>query len=108
MKLTHPKCGKQFPNGNRAGHCAACCETFIGLAAFEAHRVGEHGTGRRCEMKPYVSHRRAAPGGLVITTFGHWQDDNGYWHYGEKLTAEQKAELWPTSDETKPGEGHAA
>ena len=77
MKPTHPKCGKQFPNGNRAGHCAACCETFIGLTAFEAHRVGEHGTDRRCELQPK-----------------HWQDENGYWHHGDKLTEEQKAQMW--------------
>jgi hypothetical protein len=73
----HPKCGKSFPGGNRAGHCAACCETFIGAVAFDAHRTGQQGIDRRCEL-----------------TAAHWQDESGYWHVGEKLTDEQKAKMW--------------
>ena len=79
----HPKCGKRFPGGNQAGHCAACCETFIGLGAFEAHRVGTHTPDtRRCELQP-----------------DHWQDERGYWHHGQRLTEEQKAKLWPKEED---------
>jgi hypothetical protein len=81
--ILHPKCGKRFPNGSRAGHCAGCCETFIGNTAFEAHRAGEHGTPeRRCEIGP-----------------NHWQDDRGHWHVGPRLTEEQKAKMWPKDEE---------
>lgn len=91
MKLVHPKCGKQFPNSSRAGHCSGCCETFIGLASFENHRTGDHATGRSCQIKPYTSYHTEYPHTIV---FGHWQDDDGYWHFGEKLTTEQKAKMW--------------
>lgn len=37
---THPKCGKSWrQRGNRTGHCAACHETFEGLALFDAHQL---------------------------------------------------------------------
>lgn len=87
--ITHPACGKQFPNGPRAGHCAACCATFVGLGAFEAHRVGEHGVDRRCQLQPYEGTTEEGK-----PKFGHWQDDKGYWHYGERLTKEQREKLW--------------
>ena len=75
-----PDCKKTFPGGERAGHCAACCETFIGLAAFEAHRVGEHGTpDRRCELKPETYTNSKGQ-----TAHGHWRDDNGYLHIGQR------------------------
>jgi len=77
----HPKCGKSYPGTKTAGHCSGCCETFIGLGAFEKHRIGEHGKDRRCEI-----------------TKDHWTDDRSYWHIGAKLTNEQKAELWPTKE----------
>ena len=61
-------CGKAFPHSERAGHCTACCETFIGIGAFDTHRTGRHGTpDRRCEL-----------------TDKHWQDERGYWHIGER------------------------
>lgn len=78
--ILHPKCGKRFPNGSRAGHCAGCCETFIGNGAFEQHRVGDHETDRRCEIQG-----------------GHWLDDSGHYHYGPRLTDEQKAKMWGKS-----------
>ena len=84
----HPKCGKRFPSGTQAGHCAACCETFIGNTAFEAHRVGEHGKDRRCQIQPYET---ATDNG---TRYGHWADQNGYWHHGRKLTTAEKEEIW--------------
>ena len=37
---THGKCGKTWKQrGNRTGHCGKCCETFEGLALFDAHRA---------------------------------------------------------------------
>lgn len=81
MKLTHPACGKTFPNGSRAGHCSGCCETFIGLTAFEKHRIGDHNVDRRCDT-------------LTDGENGYWLDESGYWHHGPKLTDEQKAKMW--------------
>ena len=80
--VLHPKCGKRFPGGPRSGHCSGCCETFIGLASFEVHRVGKHGEDRRCEV-----------------TEEHWADARGYWHYGPRRTPEQIAEMFGTGDE---------
>ena len=71
MTLTHPKCGKTYPSSERVGHCAACCETFKGLKAFDLHRVGQHGTGdRRC-----LTVLELQEGELWDT------DNNGYWRY---------------------------
>ena len=66
-KLASHKCGATFPNSSRHGHCSGCCRTFVGLAAFDAHRVGKHGVDRRCEIREQ-----------------HWQDAKGYWHYGPR------------------------
>lgn len=85
-QATHPKCGKTFPAGNQAGHCASCCQTFIGNTAFENHRIGEHGTpDRRCAIQPYET-----VGDDGKSRYGHWKDDRGYWHHGRKLTDEDK------------------
>lgn len=87
---THPTCGKTFPGSNSAGHCATCCETFIGLTAFENHRVGDFPDGRRCEIQPYES-----VGDDGKTRFGHWADDRGYWHHGKRMTqADKEARGW--------------
>ena len=76
----HPTCGKEYPAGDRTGHCASCCETFYGSETFDSHRRGEPGPERHC-INP------AAEGGL-------WRmDDRGRWHYGERLTSEQLARL---------------
>lgn len=88
MKITHPKCGKNYPSNNTHGHCSGCCETFVGITAFDAHRVGE-GPERRCEIQPYET--PTVTGG---TRYGHWKDERGYWRHGRKLTAEEKTELW--------------
>ncbi|WP_296249646.1 hypothetical protein [uncultured Stenotrophomonas sp.] len=85
---THPKCGKTFPRNNTHGHCSGCCETFSGLVAFDAHRVGE-GHERRCEIQPYET-----PTDNGRTRYGHWRDNNGYLHYGKKLTRAEKEHLW--------------
>ena len=87
--LTHPKCQKRFPNGSRSGHCSGCCETFIGLVSFDAHRVGDHGTNRRCEIQPYET---TGDDGKV--RYGHWVDDKGYIHHGKRLTTAERREIW--------------
>jgi hypothetical protein len=70
VKLTHPKCGKAYTHSERVGHCAACCETFKGIIAFDLHRVGEHGAGRRCLTV------------LELQEVELWDTDNkGYWRY---------------------------
>jgi hypothetical protein len=35
--VEHGKCGKVF--GANRSHCGGCCETFIALSHFEAHRT---------------------------------------------------------------------
>jgi len=85
----HPACGKTFPAGTQAGHCPTCCETFIGGTAFDMHRVGMPGTPQRhCEIQPYESVGKSGK-----TVYGHWADELGYWHYGKKATAEEKARM---------------
>lgn len=66
-QITCPRCDNRYPNNSRAGHCGGCHETFIGLGAFDAHRVGPHGPERRCEV-----------------TVAHWADKSGHWHIGER------------------------
>ena len=45
----HAKCG-QWWTGTLTSHCSGCCETFSGLAAFDAHRTGSHAKGdRHCQ-----------------------------------------------------------
>jgi len=79
-KVTHPKCGKQFANAASVGHCAVCCETFVGQGAYDKHLT-------RTEKGNYF-HRAPAEVGLW------WLDERGYWHHGTRLTEEQKAELF--------------
>ena len=87
MLVTHPKCGKQFPANNTHGHCASCHETFVGLAAFDAHWLGTS-DDRQCWPPEDLKGQ-------------WWRDDHGYWHKGPKLTEEQKATIWttPTTEE---------
>lgn len=86
---THPKCGKHYPGNNTHGHCARCCETFAGLTSFDAHRVGTPGSdARRCEIQPYEI--PTENGGV---RYGHWMDNNGFWHFSKRLTAEEREEL---------------
>jgi len=74
-RVYHPKCGQSFPNNNTTGHCAACCETFIGLTAFDKHRRGGF-----CNE-------------LVDGDRGFWLDKQGHWHWGERWDAETKARI---------------
>lgn len=48
---THSRCscGRQFNGADSSGgHCGACHDNFNSLTAFDRHRVGKHGTDRRC------------------------------------------------------------
>lgn len=89
----HPTCGKRFPGGAQAGHCAVCCETFIGNTAFEAHRVGDW-DNRRCEIQPYETTSDDDK-----TRYGHWQDDKGHWHHGKRLSKDERAAIWGDKEE---------
>ena len=82
-KATHPKCGKTFPGGDSAGHCAVCCETFIGLATYDAHLTRDE-SGAYQHLDPAAADATAK----------WWLDDRGYWHKGNRLTAEQKATMF--------------
>ena len=45
----HGACGKSWKQrGNRTGHCAACHETFEGLALFDFHQRRNPDGGVRC------------------------------------------------------------
>ena len=101
-KTTHPKCGKTFPGGDGSGHCPSCCETFIGLTAYDAHRVGAHGEDRRCEIQPYELTDDDGK-----TRYGHWMDERGYYRHGRRLTKDERAELWPTTTEFPADAGEA-
>jgi hypothetical protein len=79
----HPRCGKRFPSGHRAGHCAVCCETFIGLATFDRH-LSRDEEGKYLHLDPATADADQK----------WWADDNGNWHKGDRLTEEQKAEMF--------------
>ena len=89
---THGACGKTFPAGERAGHCGACHENFIGLTAFDAHRTGPY-DNRQCVIQPYETTTETGS-----TRYGHWADDRGYWRHGKQLTDAEKAALFPRKD----------
>lgn len=74
MRITHGACGKSWQGGERSGHCSGCHRTFYGLTTFDRHRKGGE-----CRY----------PGDLPGPW---WVDDDGQWHYGERLTEEQKRE----------------
>lgn len=85
---THGACGKTIPTGSRAGHCGACHENFIGLTAFDAHRTGPY-DNRTCQIQPYET-----VGDNGKTKYGHWADNNGNWHHGRQLTADERTALF--------------
>jgi hypothetical protein len=45
--IQHPACG-QWRTGLSRSHCPACCRTFSTDSVANKHRVGKHGTDRRC------------------------------------------------------------
>lgn len=78
--VLHPKCGKRFAAGDRTGHCGACCESFFGLAAFDAHLVRGADHCVTCSAP-------SADG-------GEWHRDSaGRWHIGEPMSAAAVARL---------------
>ncbi|MCX2747172.1 hypothetical protein OOZ51_05000 [Arthrobacter sp. MI7-26] len=77
--VIHPKCGKRFASGDRTGHCAACCETFYGLAAFDQHLIR-------------ADHRVSCS--VPTADGGEWHlDSAGRWHIGEPMSAAAVARL---------------
>ena len=68
--------------GNRTGHCANCHETYIGEAAWNNHYHMNFDTGEMFCRSP------------VLVEGKWWLDDEGYWHYGKRLTAEDKERIW--------------
>ena len=53
--------------GNRRCQCGACKEYFNSVAAFEKHRIGDHGVNRRC-MSPKAMYQA----GMSINGAGFW------------------------------------
>lgn len=72
----HPKCGARFPANDSTGHCAKCCRTFYGLAAFDQHQTRDGGT--------VTCNDPAESDGPW------WLDEDGRWHYGHRMTEEVK------------------
>jgi len=79
----HPKCGKRFGNAQTIGHCAVCCETFVGLATFDAHMSRDE-AGKYIHLAPETA----------AAKHKWWADDRGYWHKGARLTEEQKTAMF--------------
>lgn len=85
-KTIHPPCRdcrKTIPNGSTGGHCAKCHESFRGDAAFDNHLRRRDDGHADCQ---HPSNIEKANGGI----HPYWQDDKGVWHYGAKMTEEQK------------------
>jgi hypothetical protein len=36
------QCGRNYPTGERGGHCTNCHQSFTSDSAFELHRTGPH------------------------------------------------------------------
>ena len=78
-RVTHGACGKSWNQaGNKSGHCSNCHETYYGTTAFDAHQ--------KLVADQIVCERRGE----------WWQDDDGQWHKGRRLTAEEKKKIWGT------------
>lgn len=77
MGVLHPKCDSRFPNSNNTGHCAECCQTFVGLTAFDRHL--DHTGGN------LYSHLLPEDG-----VDDWWLDERGSWHWGKRMTKEEK------------------
>lgn len=74
-------CRRNIRNGNnRVGHCPNCHNDFSGITAYDIHLTRDKDTGK-------VSCKN-------LDTLQGWFDERGVWHAGEKLTAEQRAEIW--------------
>jgi hypothetical protein len=89
--ILHPECGTRFPASERTGHCGNCCRTFYGLAAFDQHQSVTDGSVRCSD-----------PSADTVTAKGEpkpwWLDDKDRWHYGERLTEEQKQKMGWTNE----------
>lgn len=83
--VLHLKCGKRYPNGDRTGHCAKCCESFFGSGAFDRHFYYDDAGEFTCRD--------------MGTLGAPWRlDTEGRWRHGEEMDAEAKARLRPDGD----------
>lgn len=73
----HPKCGTRFPSNDSTGHCAKCCRTFYGLTAFDQHQTAVDGAVTCTDPD-------------TETGKPWWLDEDGRWHYGERMTEQAK------------------
>ncbi|WP_156837314.1 hypothetical protein [Nesterenkonia alba] len=74
------KCRTVYRSNNKIGHCGACCRTFSGLGAFDAHRQGNHGPERHC-ADPATHPEKEK----------WWTDQLGIWHKGDRFDSETLA-----------------
>lgn len=74
--IVHAKCG-QWWTGTRTSHCSGCCRTFAGLAAFDAHRDGNHARGERHCVDPETV--GLVDSGRAYPCWGHPSDGTQWW-----------------------------
>lgn len=77
----HPACGTRYAANNTVGHCSGCCRTFSGIGAFDKHQF--HLDGKLLCSDPSAS-----------GSDKWWLDEDEVWHWGPRLTEEQKKEIW--------------
>lgn len=75
---THSKCGREIPGGTSGGHCAKCCRSFRGTAAFDNHLRRREDGHSDC-LDPATA-TKPKTGEL----HPYWEDDKGIWHYGAR------------------------
>lgn len=85
----HPPCRdcrRQIPNGSTGGHCGKCHRSFRGEKAFDAHLIRRNDGSGRSDCAADMNAIPKASGGV----HPYWQDDAGVWHYGARMTEEDK------------------
>lgn len=73
----HPPCGKTVPGGASGGHCAKCCLSFRGGAAFDRHML-------RAEDGSYIHQDPASAVTATGKPLDYWLDGKGLWHLGPR------------------------
>mgnify|MGYP007086377473 CR=1 FL=1 len=86
MSYVH-KCGKTIKDS--AYHCNGCHDSFIGLTAFDAHRIYESK-----ESEKRICFMDIASDPYEAGSKQFWADAEGYWHLGKKMTDEEKKAIW--------------
>ncbi|WP_425503467.1 hypothetical protein [Jiangella mangrovi] len=100
MRITHPACGCSW-SGLRAEHCPACCQTFSGTSAGDAHRRGEHGVTEGPDRRRCLSPGEVRVNGYPLREVGGvWRIDRPY--DGPRDAAERQTLESPAAERTDP------